>query len=80
MTRKAPGAHPKLGLSLTSSEREREHVEGKEKKKWSGKAFRMPRKEEKRRQFFIPFPLFFFLTFLIKCYIINACGLKGSNI
>jgi len=24
MTRKAPGAHPKLGLSLTSSERERE--------------------------------------------------------
>jgi hypothetical protein len=62
-------------------DREREHVEGKEKK--NGQAIRLlgyPEEKKREDSFFIPFPLFFFFTFLIKCYIINACGLKGSNI
>jgi len=54
-------------------------VEGKEKK--NGQAIRLlgcPEEKKRKDSFFIPFPLFFF--FLIKCYIINACGLKGSDI
>jgi len=52
-------------------------VEGKEKK--NGQAIRLlgcPEEKKRKDSFFIPFPPFF----LIKCYIINACGLKGSNI
>jgi hypothetical protein len=57
-------------------------MEGKEKK--NGQAIRLlgcP--EEKKREdsfLFLFLFFFFFFTFLIKCYIINACGLKGSNI
>ena len=61
MIRKAPGAHPRLGLSLTSSERE--HVEGKEKK--NGQAIRLlgcP-EEKKREDSFLFLFLFFFLFF-----------------
>jgi hypothetical protein len=65
MIRKAPGAHPRLGISLTSSERERErereHVAGKEKK--NGQAIRLlgcPEEKKRKDSFFIPFPPFFF--------------------
>jgi hypothetical protein len=51
MMRKAPGAHPKLGLSLTSSKRERER---ERESVW---------KEKKKREdsFLFPFLSFFLL-------------------
>jgi len=57
-------------------------MEGKEKK--NGQAIRLlgcPEEKKREDSFLFPFlSLFFFFTFLIKCYIMNACGLKGSNI